>query len=134
MCGCFAFYCLCRGSIHVSFQLVEYCLYWVWMDGESMSRRIKLEIYLDVLGTIKSGVEKPTSIMSRANLSWRPLQSILGHLLSEGLVDEIDMTGVRGRDKRTSRCYRLTRRGEVAFRYFSDARDLLSPERLLVRN
>ena len=99
-----------------------------------MSRRIKLEIYLDVLGTIRSGVEKPTIIMSRANLSWRPLQSILGDLLLEGLVDEIDMTGVRGRDKRTSRCYRLTRRGEVAFRYFSDARDLLSPERLLVGN
>ncbi len=62
------------------------------------------------------------------------MQSILGDLLLEGLVDEIDMTGVRGRDKRTSRCYRLTRRGEGAFRYFSDARDLLSPERLLVRN
>ena len=98
------------------------------------TRRIKLEIYLGVLGTIRSGVEKPTSIMSHANLSWRPLQSILGHLLSEGLVDEIDMTDVRGWDKRTSSCYRLTRRGEVAFRYFSEARDLLSPGKLLVRN
>jgi predicted transcriptional regulator len=92
-----------------------------------MSRRIKLEIYLDVLGTIKSGVEKPTGIMSRANLSWRPLQSVLGGLLSEGFVDVIDLTGVRGRDKRSSRCYRLTGRGEVAFRCFSEARDLLSP-------
>lgn len=100
---------------------------------ESMSRRIKLEIYLDVLGTIRSSIEKPTSIMSRANLSWKPLQSILGHLLSEGLVDEIDLTSVRGRDRRSSRCYKLTRRGEVAFRYFSEARDILSPGRLLVR-
>ena len=104
------------------------------MLGELMSRRIKLEIYLDVMGTIKSGTEKPTSIMSMANLSWKPLQSILGHLLSEGLVDEIDMTSVRGRDKRTSRCYRLTQRGEVAFRYFSEAHEILSPEKLMIRN
>ena len=99
-----------------------------------MSRRIKLEIYLDVLGTIKSGIEKPTSIMSQANLSWKPLQDILGHLLSEGFVDEIDMTGVRGRDKRTSRCYRLTQRGEVVYRSFCEARDILTPSRLMARN
>jgi len=95
-----------------------------------MSRRIKLEIYLDVLGTIRSGIEKPTSIMSRSNLSWRPLPGILGHLLSEGLVDEIDMTEVRGRDKRSSRCYRLTRRSEIVYRFFCEARDILSPDRL----
>lgn len=99
-----------------------------------MSRRIKLEIYLDVLGTIKSGIEKPTSIMSQANLSWKPLQDILRHLLSEGLVDEIDMTGVRGRDKRTSRCYRLTQRGEVVHRFFCEARDILTPRGLTLRN
>jgi len=125
---------LCRDSIQISFQLLEYTLYWIWMLFESMSRRIKLEIYLDVLGTIRSGIEKPTSIMSRANLSWKSLQSILGHLLSEGLVDEIDMTSVRGRDRRSSRRYKLTRRGKVAFRYFSEARDIISPGRLLVRN
>ncbi len=98
-----------------------------------MSRRIRLEIYLDVLGTIKSGIEKPTSIMSRANLSWKPFQGILGHLRSEGLVDEIDMTSVRGRDRRSSRRYRLTPRGEVVLRYFSEAWNILSPERFLVR-
>jgi hypothetical protein len=29
-----------------------------------MGRWIKREIYIDVLGTIKSGIEKPTGIMS----------------------------------------------------------------------
>ena len=55
-----------------------------------MSRRSKLEIYLDVLSTIKGGTEKPTSIMYEANLSWRPLKKILAHMVSQTLIEEID--------------------------------------------
>ena len=55
---------VCWASIQVSFQFVEYFLFWVWMLWESMGLWIKREIYIDVFGTIKSGIEKPTGIMS----------------------------------------------------------------------
>jgi len=97
-----------------------------------MSRRSKLEIYLDVLSTIKGGTEKPTSIMYEANLSWRPLKKILAHMVSQTLVEEIDMTRARRRDKRTSRCYRLTQKGESVIRYFNGAKNLLSIDEIIV--
>ncbi len=59
--------------------------------------------------------------MSQPNVSWKPSRRILRDLLSEGLVDEFDMFSVRGRDRRSSGCYGLTRRDEVVF---SGARDI----------
>jgi len=97
-----------------------------------MSRRSKLEIYLDVLGTIKRGTEKPTSIMYESNLSWKPLRRILAHMISQDLISEVDMTGVRGRDKRTSKCYKLTQKGENVIRYFMGARELLPLEEIIL--
>ena len=43
-------------------------------------RRSKLEVYLDVLWTIKNGTRKPTRIMYESNLSWKPLQRTLDSL------------------------------------------------------
>ncbi len=89
-------------------------------------RRSKLEIYLDVLWTIKSGTKKPTRIMYESNLSWKPLQRTLNSLTAQGLVAEFEPDN--NRDKRTTTCYELTQKGENVLKYFKRAEDLLELE------
>ncbi len=88
--------------------------------GETINtRRSKLEIYLEVLQVIKGGTSKPTRIMYNANLSWQPLMQMLNSLISQDLIREIDLTlEGRKRDKRTSRLYEITMKGEQLMRYF----------------
>lgn len=94
------------------------------MLGVLDSRRSKLEIYLEVLNIIKNGIYKPTRIMYQANISWQPLMRILGSMISQGLVDEIDLKKQnRKRDKRTSKMYRITLKGEQVIRYFKGAKN-----------
>jgi predicted transcriptional regulator len=87
-------------------------------------RRSKLEIYVEVLSIIKGGTTKPTRIMYEANLSWDHLQRIISPALNQGLIEEIDTTIRRKRDRRTTRCYELTQKGENVLRYFKDSRTL----------
>ena len=89
-------------------------------------RRSKLEVYLDVLWTIKSGTQKPTRIMYESNLSWKPLQRTLNSLASQGLVAEYEPDD--NRDRRTTICYELTQKGENVLKYFKRAEDLLELE------
>lgn len=89
-------------------------------------RRSKLEIYLDVLRTIKGGTTKPTRIMYGANLSWKPLQRILRSMIGQELVEEIDVSD--SRDRRTSTRFEITQRGESVIRYFDRARGLIELE------
>ena len=85
-------------------------------------RRSKLEIYVEVLSIIKGGTTKPTRIMYDANLSWDHLHRVLTPMLSQGLIDEIDTTLERRRDKRTSSRYELTQKRENMLRYFRDTK------------
>jgi predicted transcriptional regulator len=87
------------------------------------NRRSKLEIYLDVLNVIKDGNTKPTRIMYGANLSWKLLQGVLGSLVSQELIDEVDLS--RSRDKRTNRVYHVTKKGDNVIRYFNHAKELI---------
>jgi predicted transcriptional regulator len=89
-------------------------------------RRSRLEVHLDVLYTIRNGVKKPTRIMYGANLSWKPLQRVLDSLIRQDLVIEIDP--VDPKDKRTSVCYDLTKKGENVLGYFNKASALLELE------
>ena len=89
-----------------------------------MSRRSKLEIHLCVLQIIKSGTSKPTRIMYEANLSWDHLNRVLGLLKKQRLVEEVDTSGSRRRDKRTNRKYLLTQEGENVVRYFLGSKAL----------
>jgi len=98
-----------------------------------MVRRSKLEMWLDILSTIKSGKSKPTRIMYGANVSWEALQRILGSMASRGLVREIDTRNVRKRDKRTTRRYEITQKGENIIRYFKRTRGLLGLEISTIR-
>ncbi|MGD2142420.1 MAG: winged helix-turn-helix domain-containing protein [Candidatus Bathyarchaeota archaeon] len=97
-----------------------------------MVRRSKLEIYLEVLKIIKSGTSKPTRIMYAANISWQPLMRVLESLKAQGLINEIDATTEgRNKDKRTSRIYEITMKGEQVIRYFREAKDLGINEALI---
>jgi len=89
-------------------------------------RRSKLEVYLDVLWTIKNGTTKPTRIMYESNLSWKPLQRTLNSLAFQGLVAEYEPK--ENRDRRTTTCYELTQKGENVLKYFKRAEDLLELE------
>jgi len=89
-----------------------------------MTRRSKLEVYLDVLWIIKDGTDKPTRIMYGANLSWNPMQKILNSLVSQGLITEIASEEDSG-DKRTPRVYKITQKGENTIKYFSRVKELL---------
>ena len=85
-------------------------------------RRSKLEVYLDVLWTIKKGTRKPTRIMYESNLSWKLLQRTLDSLINQALIEEYEPSDLR--DKRTSTCYGLTQKGENVLNYFNKASGL----------
>jgi predicted transcriptional regulator len=93
---------------------------------EPLARRSKLEIYLDVLWTIKNGDTKPTRIMYGANLSWKPLQRILKSMISQGLIEEISPERIK--DKRTTNYYEITQKGENIIKYFNRAKEFLELE------
>ena len=93
-----------------------------------MPRRSKLEMYLDVLWAIKRGTRKPTRIMYDANLSWKPLQTILQSMMSQELIVEIDARAEK--DKRTSTVYEVTQKGENIITYFNRGKDYLNLEEL----
>jgi predicted transcriptional regulator len=60
--------------------------------------------------------------MYDANLSWDHLFRVLNPMLKQGLIEEVDTTQERGRDKRTSKRYTLTQKGENVLRYFNDTK------------
>ena len=73
-------------------------------------KRSKLEIYLDVLEKINEGVSRPTNIMYKCNLSWRPLREILETLMNRGLIREVEQHNYR--------CYVITEKGRETLIYF----------------
>jgi len=83
-------------------------------------KRSRLEIYLDVLQAIKKGVNKPTRIMYRTNLSWTPLQRILNSMISQGLVIK--------RENKSKKLYEITEKGLNVLRYFDKIREIITIE------
>lgn len=66
--------------------------------------------------------------MYEANLSWKPLQTILQSMMSQELIVEIDARAEK--DKRTSTVYEVTQKGENIVAYFNRGRDYLNLEEL----
>ena len=87
-------------------------------------RRSKLEIRLKILAAVKQGVDKPTRIMYAANMSWKPVQLMLTHLVEQGLLLEVVNTG----SKQSKRRYHITEKGEKILDYFEKAKDILPLE------
>ena len=92
--------------------------------SDQSRRRSRLEIYLDILRVISDGTDKPTRIMYGANLSWKPTARILGSMVSQGLISEIDTSN--DRDRRSKRRYEITPKGENVARYFRRGREFLT--------
>jgi predicted transcriptional regulator len=70
---------------------------------KSPARRSELETKMDVLRVVSTGIDKPTQIMYKANLSWIALQTNLKSLLTNNFLREEDI----GNRKR----YEMTQRG-----------------------
>jgi len=83
-------------------------------------KRSKLEIYLDILRTIRKGVNKPTRIMYRTNLSWIPLQKIIESMISQDLIRKIEI------NKRKK--FTITEKGKNVLRYFEEMMGLIKIE------
>jgi len=81
-------------------------------------KRSKIEIYLDVLRTVKSGTNRPTNIMYRCNLAWKPFKRILDSLTGNGLLEMVE--------KGNRRIYELTEKGHDVLRYFETAEAILA--------
>ena len=74
-----------------------------------MTRRSRLEIYFDVLKALDRGVNKPTRLMYKANLSWSSLQDTFETLIDGGFMAfETTMKSKR---------YRITDKGRRALSY-----------------
>jgi predicted transcriptional regulator len=90
------------------------------------NRRSRLEIYVDIMDEIMSGTIKPTRIMYRANLSWKPLQQMLKALIDQELVEEY---AAEEGDERTDKVYRITDKGRDVLEYFGKAKALVEQKR-----
>ena len=96
-----------------------------WRVGDQrMIRRSRLEIYIDILACIRSGVESPTNIMYKANLSWEPLQEYLRSLIEQNLIIR-EAVGTRER-------YHIIERGVIVLTYFKKVKDELPPPKISV--
>jgi len=81
------------------------------------SKRSRLEIYLDVLQVIRKGTHKPTRIMYRTNLSWKPLMGVLDAMMGQDLIVA---------EKRGSHTvYEITEKGKNVLNYFREAMRLI---------
>ncbi|MEM2342104.1 MAG: archaellum operon transcriptional activator EarA family protein [Candidatus Bathyarchaeia archaeon] len=78
-----------------------------------VKKRSKMELYLEVLRTISRGVNKPTNIMYKCNLSWMNSREILNSLVEQNLVTVIE--------NNNRRIYRITERGRKVLEYFENA-------------
>jgi len=89
-----------------------------------MLKRSRLEVYFDVLKAIGEGVDKPTRIMYKANLSWNTLEDALTTLVSREFVVEKRVGN--------SRRYSLSSKGQNALDHFNKALESLSTSSNLI--
>lgn len=75
-----------------------------------MIRRSQLEIYFAVLNIINHGMQKPTRIMYKANLSWVAMSRAFEALLDGGFIHKKRL----GKAKR----YEITEKGKQALTYY----------------
>jgi predicted transcriptional regulator len=78
-----------------------------------MVRRSRLEIIFDVLEVISRGVNKPTRIMYKTNLSWTSLHEVFDLLIGRKLI--------RVEDYKESHRYYITDAGKEALGYHKQA-------------
>lgn len=72
------------------------------------ARRSELEIKMDVLQVVSQGIDRPTQIMYKANLSWVALQECLKSLVAKSFITE-ENQGSRRRYELTQSGYEIMR-------------------------
>ena len=72
------------------------------------ARRSELEIKMDVLQVVSQGIDRPTQIMYKANLSWIALQENLKALVAKAFLREENL-GTRKRYELTQSGYEILR-------------------------
>jgi predicted transcriptional regulator len=81
------------------------------------SKRSRLEIYLDILQVIRKGVDKPTRIMYRTNLSWKPLMHALDTMMEQNLIES--------EEEDNHIFYKITEKGRNVLNYFNEVMQLI---------
>ncbi len=77
---------------------------------------------MSILSAVRDGVDKPTRIMYRANMSWAPVQRLLSSLVEQGLL-EVRMN-IESRQPRKR--YVITVKGANVLDYFNKAKEILT--------
>jgi predicted transcriptional regulator len=72
---------------------------------------------LEVLQAVNKGIEKPTRIMYKTNLSWKPLMSILESLQDQGFITL--------QKERNHTVYKVTEKGKNVLKYFTEVMNLI---------
>ena len=80
-------------------------------------KRSKLEIFLDILKVVSNGTHKPTRIMYKNNLSWKPLKKAFESMIKQGLITE-EKIGIQS-------TYYVTDKGKEILNYFKEVTKLL---------
>ena len=91
-----------------------------------MSRRSRLDIYFDILQVLDIGINKPTRIMSKANLSWIILQEMFETLILGGFIREENEMGPQR--------YYLTDKGKNALSYHRKSIEGLVNDKQILMN
>ena len=81
----------------------------------AVTRRSRLETYVDIMRAMGAGAEKPTHIMFKVNLSWSVASSYLKALENQGLVVSTDEQG--------KRLYHLSEKGLSMLKQFVMIKD-----------
>lgn len=85
-----------------------------------MPRRSRLEIYLQILQAIAAGAHKPTHVMYRVNLAWKPATGFFKLLLEKELIrEQLTQAGKE---------FRVTEKGMQVLDYFMKANQMLHAE------
>ena len=74
-------------------------------------------MYLDILEAIKKGNHKPTRIMNRTYVSWKPLMEVLDAMMKQNLLVS---------EKHSEHIiYNITEKGKNVLNYFNEAIELI---------
>jgi predicted transcriptional regulator len=85
------------------------------IGSKNMKRRSRLEIYFDILDVVTRGIDKPTQIMYKTNLSWATLQGIFDMLIQGGFIKE--------EIQKNAKRYQVTDKGRNALAYYRKSLD-----------
>lgn len=91
------------------------------MINVASKRRTRLDLYFDILQSLKTGNYRVTQIMREVNVAYKPLKEMLATLLQHRIVEEVDADHLN--DGRTSVYYRLTTKGESVYAYLRNTKN-----------